>query len=83
VIVDVSDAAGLVLEVRDDGIGFDPTGVAHGLGLRSIRDRLAAVGGEVAIVSSLGHGARVIARIPCGPRSAAAAQSRSEAAPPG
>ena len=45
-----------MLEVRDDGIGFDPAAVKHGLGLRSIRDRLAAVGGELAIVASLGTG---------------------------
>jgi signal transduction histidine kinase len=83
VIVDVSDAAGLVLEVRDDGIGFDPGAVRHGLGLRNIRDRVAAVGGELAIVSSLGHGTRMIARIPCGSIGATAAPSRSEGAPPG
>ena len=35
-----------------------------GVGFTSMRDRLAAVGGEVAIVSRPGHGTRVSARIP-------------------
>jgi signal transduction histidine kinase len=38
--------------VRDDGDGFDTARAVSGLGFTSMRDRLAGVGGELAIVSS-------------------------------
>ena len=53
----------LRLEVRDDGAGFDPAAVAEGSGFTNMRDRLAAVGGELVIISSRGHGTRVMATI--------------------
>ena len=56
----------LRLEVRDDGAGFDPAAVAGGSGFTNMRDRLGAVGGELAIVSSPRHGTRVMATIPLG-----------------
>lgn len=50
----------LVGEVRDDGRGFDPAEAAgSGQGLRNLRERLRAVGGEVAIDSAPGNGTRV------------------------
>ena len=52
--------------MRDDGAGFDPAAVAGGVGFTSMRDRLAAVGGELAIISSPGRGTRVTATIPLG-----------------
>jgi len=64
VVVEVSDDGVLRLEVRDDGSGFDPATVTPGFGLVSMRDRLAAVAGELAVVSSPGRGTRVIGRIP-------------------
>ena len=64
VVIDLSDAGALRLEVRDDGAGFDRDQVVPGLGLSSMRDRLAAVGGELTIVSSPGHGTRIIGTIP-------------------
>jgi signal transduction histidine kinase len=49
------------LQVRDDGIGFDPlTGRnAGGIGLRSIEERAAKVGGRITLESSLGEGTTV------------------------
>ena len=63
-MVELSDDGDRCFEVRDDGAGFDPPTVTSGVGLTSMRDRLAAVGGEVTIRSRPGHGTRVSARIP-------------------
>ena len=49
---------------RDDGAGFDPQAVTTGVGFASMRDRLDAVGGRLAITSSPGRGTRVAAAIP-------------------
>jgi signal transduction histidine kinase len=65
VVIDLSDTTGVLrLEVRDDGAGFDREQASRGLGLTSMRDRIAAVGGELTIVSSPGHGTRIIGTIP-------------------
>ena len=64
VVIELRDNASLRLEVRDDGAGFDPDAVAGGVGFTSMRDRMAAVSGELAITSSPGRGTRVTATIP-------------------
>jgi signal transduction histidine kinase len=52
----------LLIEVDDDGIGgADP---ASGSGLRGLADRLAALDGTITIVSPIGGGTRISARIP-------------------
>ncbi|GIH70239.1 GAF domain-containing sensor histidine kinase [Sphaerimonospora thailandensis] len=54
--------AGLVLEVHDDGRGFDEeTGAdgVRGLGLSSMRDRAEAVGGSFTVDSAIGRGTAV------------------------
>jgi signal transduction histidine kinase len=54
----------LELEVVDDGIGFDPDADYAGhLGLRSMRERAARLGGEVTI-DSTAEGTRLRARLP-------------------
>jgi signal transduction histidine kinase len=58
----------LRFEVRDDGRGFAVDGAATGNGLTNMRDRLAAVGGELQVQSSLGAGTTVIGMIPVGAR---------------
>jgi two-component system sensor histidine kinase UhpB len=65
--IDVSlragEAGGARLEVRDDG-GGPPAGAAHGrYGLSGMRERLAAVDGELTIVQESG-GWRVLAALP-------------------
>jgi signal transduction histidine kinase len=46
--------------VRDDGIGFDPIMTsAHGMGLRSMKERIKRWGGELEIQSAPGKGAKV------------------------
>jgi signal transduction histidine kinase len=56
----------LMLEVRDDGLGFDPTASHGGMGLQSMHDRLDAVGGDIEIRSQPGRGTVVIASAPIG-----------------
>jgi signal transduction histidine kinase len=68
-VIELSDNGSLRLEVRDDGTGFDATKVTSGVGFTSMRDRLGAVGGELAIKSSPGRGTRVSASIPLGAHS--------------
>jgi signal transduction histidine kinase len=60
------NAEGIVLDVTDDGVGFDPAGLFPGhLGLRSMRERAARHGATIDIVSKPGHGTRT--RVRCAP----------------
>lgn len=54
----------LVLSVSDDGKGMDPARIGEGYGLRGMRERVAAVGGELAVSARPGEGTRVEARLP-------------------
>jgi signal transduction histidine kinase len=63
-VIELSDDGSLRVEVRDDGAGFDVATVDHGAGLVNMRDRLSAVGGELATESSPGRGARIVITIP-------------------
>jgi signal transduction histidine kinase len=54
----------LHFEVRDDGAGFDVRATPIGSGLSNLRERLAAVGGTMAIHSSPGRGTRIAGSIP-------------------
>jgi signal transduction histidine kinase len=58
-----TDADELLLEVRDDGRGFDVDAVDDGVGLQNIRDRFGAVGGRVEIRSQPGHGTVMLAAV--------------------
>jgi signal transduction histidine kinase len=59
------DGDAAVLEVDDDGRGFDPaTTPATGQGLRNLRERAAAVGGRAEIHSVPGDGTKVWITIP-------------------
>ncbi len=54
-----------LLEVRDDGRGFDPAEQFPGhLGLRSIRERVARLGGSCSIQSAPAHGTYLRVCIP-------------------
>lgn len=59
------DDATAVLEVSNDGRGFDPDTVATGFGLPGLRDRLQLVGGTLEIVGTDGD-VRLRARVPRG-----------------
>ena len=57
------DAAHVALSVRDDGSGL-PSGAQGGIGLKSMRERLAQLGGELTLRPVLPHGLEILARLP-------------------
>jgi two-component system sensor histidine kinase UhpB len=66
-------ADGLALVIEDDGIGFDPDTVGRlasvggrppGLGLSGMKERVALLGGTIAIESSQGKGSTIFVQIP-------------------
>ncbi len=58
-----SDEEALLVEISDDGVGFDPQGVSRGFGLGGMRERVFLLGGTLNIDSGAG-GSRVSARLP-------------------
>ena len=65
VYVEPDEAGGVFCSVKDDGAGFDPASTAEGIGLsRSIRGRVAEVGGRVEIQSAPGDGTEVLLWLP-------------------
>jgi len=52
------------LRVRDDGVGFEPGANGRGLGLQSMRERAALLGGTVQLESEPGKGTMVTAHFP-------------------
>jgi signal transduction histidine kinase len=58
-------AEGITLEVRDNGVGFDTTAAFPGhLGLHSMRERVASLGGSAQIESVPSQGTTVRAHLP-------------------
>ncbi len=67
------DGGDLVVTVRDEGAGFDPTKMrdyetTDGFGLFSVREQIARLGGTFDVTSRPGHGTNVTLRIPFRPR---------------
>ncbi len=55
----------IALELADDGIGFDPQAEYTGhMGLNSMRERAAEIGGSLEIVSKAGRGTAIRLRLP-------------------
>lgn len=54
----------VVLEVTDDGVGFDYANATEGHGLRNMRERAFAVGGQLHVVAAPGSGSRLRFEIP-------------------
>jgi len=61
-----SDGANLLLQVHDDGIGFDPAAPSRqgAFGLTSMAERAAACGGTLKLHSAPGGGTTVSLRLP-------------------
>jgi signal transduction histidine kinase len=64
VTISLSRNGDLRFEVRDNGPGFAVEDVAPGHGLMNMRDRIAAVGGELDVRSTPGTGTSVVGTIP-------------------
>jgi signal transduction histidine kinase len=60
--------AGWVLEIRDDGVGFDVGAPSDGMGLSILAERAAHLGAALAIKSLPGHGTSITVTIPSGGR---------------
>ncbi|GCE21213.1 sensor histidine kinase [Dictyobacter kobayashii] len=54
----------LLLEIRDDGQGFDPATVQRGMGLVNLSERAAALNGTLTLESQPGAGTSISVRIP-------------------
>jgi signal transduction histidine kinase len=55
----------LLLEVKDDGLGFDPAAIPVGhLGLETMRTRAQSIGAEIAISSAPGEGTTIRVLVP-------------------
>lgn len=60
VITFLGQSSGVILEIRDDGIGFEPgETTAEHLGLRIMKERAVAIGADFSVKSSPGQGTTV------------------------
>ncbi len=66
---------GLDVDVRDDGVGL-PEGWRTGVGIASMRERVAELGGKLVIEPCLPHGTRITAHLPDQETSCLAAQEQ-------
>lgn len=57
-----------VLEIEDDGCGFDPGTVRRGLGLRGIEERVRAMGGSLELATAPNHGTKFTVVLPSSER---------------
>src|SRR5262249_50869295 len=58
------DGHALTFTVGDDGRGFNQATTPMGTGVQGMADRLAALGGTLAVASAPGHGPQVPGRVP-------------------
>jgi len=58
------DDSGFILEIDDDGRGFDVDLTTWGMGLRNLRERVGSLGGRLEVASTPGEGTTVRATFP-------------------
>lgn len=56
----------ILVEVADDGRGFDVASVRAGVGLSAMRERAEGLGGTLSVYGRPGEGTRVVVRVPQG-----------------
>ena len=61
-----TDDEAILIEVADDGQGFDPGSARAGIGLSAMRERVEGLGGKIEISSRPGEGTEVMVRVPVG-----------------
>jgi signal transduction histidine kinase len=61
-----TDEETILIEVTDDGRGFDPGSAVAGIGLSAMRERIEGLGGTIEVRSRPGEGTRVTIRVPSG-----------------
>lgn len=65
VFLEMDETAGkLLIEVADDGIGFDGAQQCAGIGITGMRERVAAFDGEITLESAPGQGSRIMIALP-------------------
>jgi signal transduction histidine kinase len=78
--VQLSEGPGrLEFRINDDGVGFDAGARSYGTGLQGIADRLAALGGALAVASTPGGGTAITGSLPA---QAAGAKVSADGTPP-
>jgi PAS domain S-box-containing protein len=60
------DGRAIVVQVEDDGLGFDPATRRKGLGIIGLRERVEVLGGRFELQSVTGKGTQIRATIPVG-----------------
>jgi len=58
----INDIAEVI--IHDDGVGFDPSLIKKGAGLKNIQNRVYLINGTHSIISSPGHGCKIIINFP-------------------
>jgi signal transduction histidine kinase len=61
-----TDDESILIEVADDGRGFDPGSPRAGIGLSAMRERVEGLGGEIEVRSRPGEGTKVMVMVPSG-----------------
>ena len=64
------DPGTLRLDLRDDGVGFDPDDSSDGFGLLGVRERVQAMHGQLALASAPGRGTHFAITLPLPPAAA-------------
>src|ERR687894_392529 len=59
-----TDDEAILIEVADDGRGFDLESARAGIGLSTMRERVEGLGGEIEVKSSPGEGTKVKVKVP-------------------